>query len=430
MVSFNAYIAIHPSDAIQIDNHYQEWTYPRRVQKYCPVKEGELVQQVQVWDDQHQGFWGDQPIEMIDGEYFPQYLPLRDLIEGREGQIIRVTILGKTILLKCNQSEAKFGGRFEDWMNRTWFQAHSPLGLDIITSKFNPAEYKEMLNMKSLKLPFADNFEAIYFDSLKKRLRVTNADLHRRFHHQGGAGSGGQSVILKIQEKDSKVSFALKILTINLFPKIPIAVTRHLRNNELSPHVVKVHEAFEILGSKSFKSVENSFINPPANEADSTYRIGYTMDLLDGDFESMSQKLTPLERIALQIQLNHVDHLLCSRFNTYAGDDKWRNILYKDLSKDSTFSFKGKPLADFDFWRYTLEGVHFYIPRMRFLAMRTDFEDWCSDLFEEIKVSNHPNMMPLARLNNWLNSESQTMISIFEQLKQAPSAISKVIEMD
>lgn len=112
------------------------------------------------------------------------------------------------------------------------------------------------------------------------------------------------------------------------------------------------------------------------------------MELLDGDLEMKFFEFPEMKRLAIEIQCCSAREKL-KEYQTEVSDFKLRNVFWKKICESD--QFRGQRIQDFDFWKYTLEGHDFYLPKIDELIKLGDYDSWTTTLFEDSETPKHPS---------------------------------------
>lgn len=413
--NFDAYIAWYPDYPSRIDSRYKQLLNPDNFFTTTgkAIKEGDLVQPVYVWDKEGRGFWSDRFLEVLDNQPFPRYLPLRDLLSGKEGENIEIEVLGRRFNFRCAQRlsknpESDFEN-FYKYLNNFYVYPERELG-----EAFSPREelnsWKYIAMVEKVKasqlgtqgLP-ASIIEKIYYDATQSRPMCSNAILKKIYKREKRIGAGGEGEVLKITDQKTQQVRAFKISHVAQMSPEVIAVVNFILDQEISPHLTRVFKVLKIPSTRNIaetnkefdKAEADNFVKENKDDEKPLIKMGYEMELLDGDLEEIQNGLTEQEEMAIAIQVASVHCILNQHFETHVLDDKSRNILYKRL--DETITFNGHKLIDCDYWKYTFEGKEFYIPKQKYFVKLGDYDSWVCDLFDS-NAKNTVQHSPLQQL--------------------------------
>ncbi len=409
----NGYLYLDPSPPTRADSRFTLSCNPHYyTQRWeIPLKQGELLQQVYVKTKGTPRFWSDRRIEQIE-DCFPTHLPLKDLVFGIENNNVQITVKGKIFNFRYKQKKEKFGHHpFETTMEEYHLKQISlypeqEAGECYVTNQvFNGQNYKAVVkrlnNQESLGEITSECIYQLFLDSNKKIVKADNTLLKKMYKKKKFLGGGGEGVVYKVLKKDNGTSKALKIALSSSYPKEVITIVSYLLSTNQTPHLTRVDrillvpttsnplEVFNVkkddfVKGQSAEKDEFSFKNKEFYKDRREYlRTGIEMELLDGDIEKLYLQMDPIKQSAIMLQACSAIKKL-NQFCITVCDFKTRNIFYKKL-EDQTF--KGKRLADYDYWKYTIEGNDFYIPRMDILIKLGDYDQWTTTLF-----TDHPSV--------------------------------------
>lgn len=440
----DGYLYLYPKHPERVDDRFRGASNPKSYTERWDIliKPGELLQEVYVSSDDGEGWWQDRPIERID-DYFPNLLPLKDLVFGREGQMIQIAVKGQTFNFQLKQSKEKFGlAPFEETMEGhleriTLYPEKEAGECFVSTQEFNGDHYKAVVGRLHAdtgvgEIPPSCVYD-IFLDSNKKTMTLDNTALKRIFKKKKLIGGGGEGAVFEVRKKCSSQRFkiagipkALKITQTHPYPKEVVSVINHLLNTNQTPHLTRVDRIFKVPTTANplqvFEVEGKDFVKAPLSEGEKPgVRSGLEMELLEGDIEKFYPELSPAQQMAIMIQAYSAMEKL-NQYRTDVSDFKLRNIFYKTLGDET---FKGKRMADYDYWKYTLSGHDFYVPRMEILIKLGDYDGWSTTLFTENPDGGHGNAIEL------LASSKEKSIEELKEMFPVPTdPTAKILEMD
>lgn len=209
----------------------------------------------------------------------------------------------------------------------------------------------------------------------------TNECLTNRFTKFKKIGKGGDGIVFEVVDKASNIHKAIKINTYAekwlprslkyVYPVLDVL------NLNYTPHLTHIEEIIKIETEDDEFSIEepksSNFVASSEGKSKIKYLPAIVMECLDGDLEKKFKGLSSLERDAIAVQ-SVATRALLENWGVKVGDYKLRNMFYKKL--DINDIFNGKRLIDFDYWKYTLDCLDFFIPRQEYLLKFGDFDSW------------------------------------------------------
>ncbi len=397
-ISCDGYLCLFPMPPTRADNRFDLYSNPQNyTQRWgTPLKQGELLQSVYIKTEGTPGFWSNRKIEQID-DYFPFSLPLKDLVFGIEDDSVQITVKEKTFNFRCEQKKEKFGHEpfettMEEHLKQISLYPEQEAGECFVTSQdFNGQHYKAVVRRLNNQEYFGEiTAECIYelfLDSNIKIIKANNTLLKKIYKKKEALGGGGEGIVFKVIQKDIGSDKALKIAMNPFYPKEVITIISHLLNTNQTPHLTRVDRILTIPATANPLEVLNvegdNFVKDQSIEENEFYKgigerlcTGIEMELLDGDLEKLYPLMESIKQSAVMIQA-HSALIKLNQFCITVCDFKPRNIFYKKLGNET---FKGERLADYDYWKYTIKGDDFYLPRMDILIKLGDYDQWTTTL--------------------------------------------------
>lgn len=431
--NYDGYIYLYPDFPVRADSRSLGECNPTRFydKTQMNVEEGEPMQQVYVESDNRQGWWADQPIEEIGGDYFPNYLPARVLLFGIEDQIISLNIANHCFRFLCKQSKEKCGKLpFETCLKETMRKITVKPEDHEQFSTLQPFDFEHFRNVTqrvnsnaSAGTVAPDLVKKLFLKSNCKILDTSHSQLKNLYQRIAWIGGGGQGAVFKVKNLKNHEVRALKVgrFTRSTLPET-LTVVNHLIDSQMTPHLTKTfrHLTLSHKSEDLFKDLEeDDFINDHAEQTNLRQGDVLEMELLDGDLEYKYSELTEMDQNAVYIQAFSARNKL-QTMGTQVEDFKPRNFFYKILN--STDTFQGQIIQDFDFWKYTFNEIDFYIPKQSWIVKLGDYDDWRTELFE--KQQSNPF--------NYLESYCKYKGITVDELKAMfpkPKEGSKILEM-
>lgn len=244
---------------------------------------------------------------------------------------------------------------------------------------------------------------------------ITQDDFLKRFQKIGILGSGGEAVVFKVVDKQTKKNYALVIgNSSNAYYYLSeyeqttehyIAFAKQmLELQRYNPHQAIIH-AYFWMKTKSLddpyglpfdarKYCVNSFQSLPQDRfineltecdvnsdefqslpEDRKYGVVHTCCLLElGEADLESSKYREykvnkdLEKFTIYLSKNFIEHA-----NIYSQDLKMRNHIY--LNSEDVF-YGDRAMSDYQYWHYHFNNEHFYIPALSVVIKRIDYGGW------------------------------------------------------
>jgi hypothetical protein len=416
----DGYLCLYPKPPVRADNRYKigDCNPNNYLKRYgIPIQEGELMQAVYVWDDSSGGYWGEREIQQLK-DYFPAYIPLKDIVNGEEGKTVEVKVKDQTFTLLCSQQKEKFPSNFESYMKSSLNQILTYPARDVgevceALQPFNGNSYRAVVKRLNANAFIGDLdpqlVYKIFLNSNKKITTVNQEQLKRIYTKEEMMGGGRDGGVFRVRKTDGSLR-ALKICTTYPYRLEEVAVINHLLDTNLTPHFVRIHrilrikanfnplDMFETSSSKKFIKINKDYPERWCSVLE--------MELMEGDLTHYPRALSPREEQAIKIQYRSAAAKL-NRFCTDCNDSKFSNILYKDLGNET---FQGKLLADYDFVKYAIGENVFFIPKADFIMIKIcDYDEFRTTLFAEQPIQDSSNTYPSLKLKNLSIEELKEM---------------------
>lgn len=175
-----------------------------------------------------------------------------------------------------------------------------------------------------------------------------------------------------VRSNAMKEAFSSKKLPWHYFHDVTKTVSELLESGA-TPHVVKPEMT---LATKTFLMrwnnipSDNFFEDAPEG---GLHTVVITEWLDGGDIEHNYNQFSRDSHVMFHLQNLHTLRLL-ERSNIVVRDNACHNRFLTKLRRDHCF--RGKALADFDFWKYQVQGIDFYFPAATHVLTLGDFDDW------------------------------------------------------
>lgn len=207
----------------------------------------------------------------------------------------------------------------------------------------------------------------VYTRHSVKRLKTLSRTEFKQYQILKKIDEGTDGVVYLIKFKEE-----IKVLKLSLWighkesfhQDTALSITSFLIRRNLAPHLTHVYDTFRIFrrdappGFKKFNDMP--FLKVQVMEA----------------MESSLNKtiIYPSENKTFLVQLLFTQRLLQNVYQTFIDDIYSRNIFFKRLGPNDFF--KRQRMIDFPYWKYTIAGISFYVPRPSILIKYGDYDRW------------------------------------------------------
>jgi hypothetical protein len=388
MEPLRAKIALYPNYASCYEDALEIHLNPEVYSKvfHIPIQVGEYLQPIYVWQEGNRGYLNDQG-------RFPGYLPLKWLLDGKEGKKIYLKIGEQDIELTCAQRESRcpetdFEFNLGQSKERVYVRNTQSGKLELCPLYI---KYYEQAQKRAKELAdaggcqAAQEMEQLGLKASHPLCSMDNAALFQRFKYQRAIGGGGSGSVFEVIDKTNDRCCALKCSSASCFAKPVIPLLNQLLDKELTPHLTRMYEQYtHFLSLPASKTLERGpaglFFKEGTAEGRKVEFTLYLMERMEGDMEKKYATLSKTEQAAFQIQIASTHLLLQSQYGITISDDKLRNILYRKLTAEDRV--EGKRLQDFDYWKYEVGGMDFHLPRSTYIFKLADYDEWQTTYFE------------------------------------------------
>jgi hypothetical protein len=385
------------------DSRYEDWRNPAIYTKETSIaiQDGELLLKVILLDAEGQKV-----------EDFPSYVPISLLAQAALKQNpVSLKLNDKTINLKL--CVTGFENESEKYLFKLFLYSTMNYIIYPDQEKPLPRNLKCLKDHRVTKAKIAGNdrvaslYEKVYEEGSKEWDILDQAEMEHKFSRIRFIKKGGDASVFEVERTSTLEKRALKITKAPLNPYL-LPCIKSIVNLGLTPHLTPVEDFFIVPGNQNPFDVSTSL---------RAHRC-YVMEKLTGEFLNIPKDAdNGLQNDIFDIQLAATLHML-KKLRVRVEDFKGRNILYKEL--DETDLYKGKRLIDFDYWKYTVHSLTFYVPRPKFLIKLADYDDWQIELF------NTKSKSSFFRWNKILSKPLEVLVVIFSKPNIAES---KIIEI-
>lgn len=281
------------------------------------------------------------------------------------------------------------GNFFYRFLPKEDLQIRKPLSEDAkktqLQSVYRILAMEEAKNKGDLVL--ANFYDHVFETTAQQWPHFTEEQVKAGFSQFSKISSGGEGTVFKVMENSTGRIKALKVSRMISACEGSLIPFLQFLGENVTPHLTLVGDSFQVSALQDFSYFSATQFEKRAF----SYRC-FTMDCLEGDLEAI-----PFLQ-EYQVQQISVLHILES-YNIQMYDHKRRNILYKKL--DENDQFRGKKMVDYDYWHYTVEEYHFYLPKPEYLIKFADYDSWKVLTFTDKCVEKH----------SWLSPKNLTELS-------------------